>query len=172
MTIKELADVAGVSAETIRRNGKKLFPNRFINGVKTVFTEKEAVSIMAEVKTKNDIALPTQNVPQNVELSSTVGMIASLIESQQMFMVAVMEKLDNLSTPKALPEPVKEDYYTLVAYCAINGYKINRSELALHGKHLTASANEKGLKIKSVPDERWGKVNSYPVEILDDHFRI
>lgn len=81
MTIKELAEVGGVSQETIRRTGKRLFPKRFINGVKTELTEKESLEIMSNVKTKNNIA--PQNVPQNVQVDYTeIGkMIAMAVTS-------------------------------------------------------------------------------------------
>ena len=43
MTIKELAEVAGVSESTIRRTAKDIFPLSFKNGVKTQFDEKQAL---------------------------------------------------------------------------------------------------------------------------------
>ena len=84
----------------------------------------------------------------------------------------VVERLDNISQAKALPAPVNEDYYSLLAYCKIKGITVNRSELALHGKNLKRFAVEEGHELHKVPDERWGHVNSYPVALLDEYFEV
>ncbi|MCP4393331.1 MAG: hypothetical protein GY804_03545 [Alphaproteobacteria bacterium] len=180
MTIKELADVAGVSQETIRRTGKRIFPATFRNGVKTKFDEFQSIAIIKDVSKKNMVAPQNEEVaPQNEEVAvqspqvdyEIIGKMIGMAVSAAM--QPVVQQLQNINkNPLQIEAPVKEDYYALTAYCSIKGYKIKRSELILHGKHLTANAKEKGLQIRTIPDERWGKVNSYPVELLDEHFNI
>jgi len=51
MTVKDLAEVAGVSKVTIIRKGKGLFPDRIKKGVKTDFTKDESCAILSLVKT-------------------------------------------------------------------------------------------------------------------------
>jgi anti-repressor protein len=82
----------------------------------------------------------------------------------------VVDRLDKLSNQRALPEPVKEDRYSLVAFCKRTGVQVNRSELAMHGMALKKLASSKNITLNKIPDERWGFVNSYPVEILEEYF--
>ncbi len=184
MTIKEISDFTGKNKSTVGRwvakcnsyisdklqNATKEDPADFSLGdVEEILMNssmsRDTVRILIEnANYKNN--LPTQSEKVDYEvIGKMIGMAVSAA------MQPVVNQLQSINT-KALPEPVKEDYYTLTAYCSLNGYKINRSEMALHGKHLSASARERGLELKAVPDERWGKVNSYPVEVLDDHFRL
>ena len=39
-----------------------------------------------------------------------------------------------------------------------------------HGKHATKLSKSYGITIGKVPDERWGTVNSYSVDVLDEIF--
>lgn len=167
MSIRELAEAAGVSIETIRRTSKLLFPENFRKGVKTVFTKDQCFEIMGTVSKKNMVQIGhTQQPPQSVEVIAQAVAIA-----MQSVMMPMMEKMvDKMSHQKALPDPTKEDFYSLVAYCRIKEIKVNRSELAMHGRELKKMARQNGIELKKISDERWGFVNSYPAEILDNYF--
>lgn len=65
MTIKDLALVAGVSEDTIRRKGKELFPGMHKKGVKVHYTKNQCERLMREVKKKNMVS----ELPQNAEVS-------------------------------------------------------------------------------------------------------
>jgi len=156
MTIKELADVAGVSQDTIRRVGKKYFSEMHSKGIKTNYTEKQCEFIMSEVKKKNMVSKLPQTaevVPQIAEVNyEMIGkMIGMAIATA---LSPIVDKLDKIGKTNTF----------------LNGIKVNRSELAIHGMTLKKLAVEKGLPIKYIPDERWGKVNSYPIELLNEYF--
>jgi hypothetical protein len=170
MKINELAEVAGVSRSTISRVAKSLFPDFIKNGKATVFTKDQCFDIMANVRKKNMVGstnLPVQN--ENVPMQNAEVIAQAVAMAMQSVMVPMMRELIS-SNRLALPEPVQEDSYSLVGYCAVKGMKINRSELALHGKELKKIASRRGIELKKIPDERWGFVNSYPVKILDEYF--
>jgi len=173
MTIKELADVAGVSQDTIRRVGKKYFSEMHSKGIKTNYTEKQCEFIMSEVKKKNMVSKLPQTaevVPQIAEVNyEMIGkMIGMAIATA---LSPIVDKLDKIGKTNTLQlNAPKEDYFSLVGYTSLNGIKVNRSELAIHGMTLKKLAVEKGLPIKYIPDERWGKVNSYPIELLNEYF--
>jgi hypothetical protein len=61
MTLREMAEVAGVTVETVRVKAKEMYPDKFINGKKTVFNQQEAIPIMAELRKKGFIQ-PTENL--------------------------------------------------------------------------------------------------------------
>ena len=165
MTIKELAEVAGVSVATLRRTAKDLFPDSVKKGVKAVFTKEQSFDIMQNVRKKNMVGQPVQNAQQPVQSVEVIAQAVAI--AMQSVMMPMMEKMMN---QKALPEPTKEDFYSLVAYCRIKEIRVNRSELAMHGRGLKKMAKNSGISLKKIPDERWGYVNSYPVKILDNYF--
>lgn len=98
MTIKEIADIAQVSPETVRRVGKDLFPAKYENGKRTVFTQKESIVLMDTLRKKGFVQ-PTQSVEvptQNAEVRSTLTkkdfeMIGAIVAS-------VMANLDGRMT--------------------------------------------------------------------------
>lgn len=61
-------------------------------------------------------------------------------------------------------------YRTIRAYCNETGRKL--SERAAKDKGIDAGrlCRQKGIDVGKVADERHGKVNSYPVEVLDEVF--
>lgn len=59
-------------------------------------------------------------------------------------------------------------YMTVTAYLRTNGVKLPLSEAQRFGKLAARTAKDLGVQLGSVPDERWGSVNSYPIELLDE----
>jgi len=193
MTVKELAEFTGKESRTIRRwiqkvgernpdiNEKVRKAHRTkcpmvmtVDEVEQVLTSgsmsKDAVRILMENARKPIQTLELVSTPNQMDVLLTF--MAEQQQVNQKFMAAVMSELKGFKNQTALPEPVKEDYYSLAAYCAIKGMKINRSEMAIHGKELKKTCGAYGSEIHKIPDERWGKVNSYPVEILDEYFSV
>lgn len=173
MDLKELASVAGVSRPTVSRVAKKLYPDLIKKGVKTIFTQEQCYEIMRNTNRKHDVDLgevqPVQNDDKvaQVDYKAIGEMIGAAVSAA---MKPVVDEIREIRKTPSLPEPVKEDHYSLVAYCRVKGIEVNRSELALHGKELKKIANRQGIELKKIPDERWGFVNSYPVKILDEYF--
>jgi hypothetical protein len=56
-----MAEVAGVSPETVRAKAKEMYPDKFMKGKKTVFNQQEAIPIMAELR-KRGFVQPTENL--------------------------------------------------------------------------------------------------------------
>jgi len=104
MTTKEIAEAAGVTPETVRVKGKELFPERFVNGRKTEFNQKEAVSIMSELRKKGFIQ-PTENleVPtENLEVVTRGDLAAfgAAIVSEMMKQFLPLIQNSKTSTPQ------------------------------------------------------------------------
>ena len=85
--------------------------------------------------------------------------------------IALVPLIQKINQPLAIEQP-KQDYYSLIAYCNLNKIKVNFSELKKMGMDLRRLTLDKGLKLRKIPDERWGEVNSYPVAMLDEYFEI
>ena len=81
MTIPQMADVAGVSPETIRRKVKELYPERVQNGKATYLNQAEATAVMAAVRKANFVS-PTQNEEQPTQLVEVVkALIPAMAEA-------------------------------------------------------------------------------------------
>jgi len=125
---------------------------------------KDAVSVLMEnARGKNGVSTKNSAIDY-AAIGKMIGMAVSAA------LTPIVDRLDKMSNQKALPEPVKEDFYSLVGYCALNKITVNRSELATHGRELKKMSRYKNLEVRKIPDERWGQVNSYQVAILDEYF--
>ena len=185
MTIKELAEFTGREVRTVRRwiakAGDKVsqppsdimsqgIPHDYsVEDVAHILNNssmsKDAVSILMDnAMNKNT---PTTQVVDYEIIGEMIGMAVSAA------MTPIVQELKQInSQPQLQIAAPKEDYFSLLAYCSIHEIKTNRSELALHGRELRKMTLNKNLTLKKIPDERWGHVNSYPVEILDEYFRV
>lgn len=55
MTVREVAEVLNVSPETVRANGKKMFPELFRQGKITYFTENHVTAIKMEIQNHHNL---------------------------------------------------------------------------------------------------------------------
>lgn len=178
MTIKELSDVAGVSRNTVNTTAKKLFPNKFKNGVRTIFDEYQSMEIMREVTKKNMVALQNEKLPSQNEklptqkLEVDYGAIGKMIGiAVSAALSPVVTELRELKQNNVLQiKAPKQDYFSLIAYCSLHKIKTVSSELRKMGMDLRKMSKESGKELHKIPDERYGQVNSYPVEILEEYF--
>jgi len=59
-------------------------------------------------------------------------------------------------------------YQTVTAYIRKRGWKLPLSQAKAIGIKAARAAKELGVQVGTVPDERWGTVNSYPIALLDE----
>lgn len=111
MTTKQMADVAGVSVDTIARKAKELFPAKMEARKKTVFAEKEAIEIIKSVRKKNMVELPQNaaELPQNAEVSRAMLIMAEAMDRMTKVMEKMVEKIipESIQPRPALPEAPK-----------------------------------------------------------------
>jgi hypothetical protein len=60
------------------------------------------------------------------------------------------------------------NYYTVRGYCTVNKIKISEGTARRVGLAASQICKDNDYKVGSVPDERHGKVNSYPDTVLAD----
>jgi Rha family phage regulatory protein len=75
-----------------------------------------------------------------------------------------------LSQPKSIE--IKQDYYTILAYCRLNNIQITFSEAIQKGKIASKLSKENNIEMRNVPDERYGYVHSYFSDILKQTFQL
>jgi len=190
MTIKDLATFTGKTERTIQnwvQKSNEVFSeinekislvkgqetNLTIDQVETILNHgtmsKDAVNILMQNARNQQLQLIDNN-----PMTAMLTFMAKMQEQQQQFMTAVLGEIKNISKVSnqlQITAP-KEDYFSLLAYCSLHNIKTNRSELALHGKELRKLTLDKNMDLKKIPDERWGSVNSYPVEVLNEYFAV
>ena len=187
MTVREIAKAVEKTERSIRNWITKLAEKSSVVAEKSSLSSPmnpadynldETIQIIETGMGKNAAMIFKQNaINKNVITTEIKPMdiMIRMMESQQQFMTAVLDKLENInksSNQQLQIEQPKQDYYSLVAYCSLNKIKISFSELKKMGMDLRKMTIAKELEIKKIPDERWGTVNSYPIEILDEYFRM
>jgi hypothetical protein len=98
MTAKQIAEVAGVSVETVQKKVKELFPEIVKKGKQTNLTEPEAVNIMAELR-KQGFVTPRKN--DDVVTRSELAEFGRAIVSEMFGLFLPMIK-NSPETPKPL----------------------------------------------------------------------
>ena len=88
MTVREVAEALGVSPETVRANGKSLYPDLFINGVTTYLNEEQVTAIKLKIQGHHNLqsTLEVRNAKTDLEK-------ALLIKQAMQFQQEIIENL-------------------------------------------------------------------------------
>lgn len=62
------------------------------------------------------------------------------------------------------------DFFSVKAYAALNRIPIPIKEAAAFGRRASSICKQRGITVEKMPDPRFGTVNVYPVEILEEVF--
>jgi len=63
------------------------------------------------------------------------------------------------------------NYWTIRAYCKMNGFRINQKEAAEKGRRASRLSKKLGIKVDKSADELFGNVNSYHEDVLKEVFK-
>ncbi len=190
MTVKELAKLTARTERTVRRWIQKVelssdtMAAKMSDAQKTNipadFTLEETGGILrASTVPKvvvNNLMESARTPVQSLEVKTDpnqMDVLFAFMERQQQvnqeFMKTVLVELKGINKPLQIEQP-KQDYYSLVAYCSLNKIKTVSSELRKMGMDLRKMSKDSGKELHKIPDERYGQVNSYPLEILEEYF--
>lgn len=64
------------------------------------------------------------------------------------------------------------DYFTIVGYATLHKIQCGLSLACRLGRKAAAICKNRGIEIEEIPDPRFGKVKTYPKEILKEVFEI
>jgi hypothetical protein len=101
---------------------------------------------------------------------------AELILAQAQQLVAIeREQAKTNQRVNALESRVEQmdgdtGYMTVIAYCRKRNIKLPLSKMRAIGQQASKAAKDLSIQVGTVPDERWGTVNSYPIAMLDELF--
>jgi DNA-binding transcriptional regulator YhcF (GntR family) len=170
MTVREIAEFAGVSVQTVRRTAELNVGYVFEKGKKAEFSEKESIEIMRELKKKGFVQ-PVQNGQVPVQNGQVITR-SDLAAFGTTIVTEVMKQFLPLLQNQPKQIEFAQDYYTIKGYASKLGQQILFSEALNLGRLAGKISREKGLEIRKVDDERFGLVNSYSVKVLEEVFQI
>ena len=111
--------------------------------------EKTLTTIRSEVKQLSHSEILLQAIQIQVEQEKKLN----LIEDR----VAHIE-----TQTKTMP-----DYFTIIGYATLKHIKISLNTAATVGKKAAAICKRQGMSMGDLPDPRFGRVHTYPTEVLD-----
>jgi anti-repressor protein len=80
---------------------------------------------------------------------------------------AIEEKVKQIEA-KQITSPV--DFYSVAGFGSLNGYKVDITLASNLGRKATSICNELGYVMGVIPDPRFGRVKTYPTEVLQKVF--
>ncbi len=88
---------------------------------------------------------------------------------QEQRLQVIESKQDDIDQKLKQLDP-ETGYRTITAHCRIVGIKVPLSYANRMGRKAATLCKKKGMTVGAVADERFGKVNSYPIKILNEVF--
>lgn len=183
MTVKELSEFFGKSDSTIRRACNEC-DFIFENGKKRDFTSDE-VKILSERLFKrvplavkesikhtfsNDKGLALSNGELNIK-DVIKSIIEPILKQQNDFNIMLLKEVKDVKSIKQIE--IKQDYYSILGYMNLmNIDEAKFSEMICYGKEASKISLSMNMQIRKIPDERFGHVNSYHINVLKKVFEI
>lgn len=171
MTTKELAEKLKVSDETVRINGKALFPKKIVsNGKPILWTEYECKMILERIRLNQQGSKATSKAALEV---ITSDLTPALMIKQAMELMQKGYELE-LRRIKAENQKVIEERNNLLIQLdeSKEWYSIKRMEKLNPGmkfdwKVLKSESGRLGVEIKKTFDQNYGEVNTYHISVWE-----
>lgn len=90
---------------------------------------------------------------------------AQIIVNHEKQLEAVNSRLDLIES-KAITS--QHNFFTVSGYCNLNGVQVTQKQAADLGRQCAKLSREKDIQIDTIPDPRFGKVNAYHVDVLQE----
>lgn len=119
--------------------------------------EARAYFIACEKKAKGEFQVMTP-----VEMMAKQ---AQLMLENEKKMIAVESRLDHIEAKQITSEV---NYFTVSGYCSLNRIQASQIQAADLGRKCAKLSRQKGIRVESVPDARYGRVNTYSIEVLKE----
>ena len=100
MTVKQIAELAGVSRDSVERTVRDLYPALMEKGKTTVLDHAQSVAVMGSVRKANMVSLPqnAEVLPQNAEAATSMrALMLEMIPAMTAAMVAALRQVQPLA---------------------------------------------------------------------------
>jgi hypothetical protein len=181
MTVKELSEFIGKSEDTIRRkarelgiaaeNGKTLRLNRpNVEDIAVKLFKKLPVAVKNSINETFAIHQGQPLVNAKVEYVTKSDLKDFARETITEIMKAIIPLIQSHAPVQQIG--YTQDYYSVMGYCNLKHLPITFSDMIRFGREASKISREKGIEIRKIPDERYGEVGSYSIEILQKIFEV
>jgi hypothetical protein len=188
MTIKEIAGTLGKTERSVQRWIKKLSDK--MSSIKDKMSASspmnpadydldETIKIIEVGMGKNAAAIFRQNaehlnstVPPESKQLDRLDRLESMVEK---LVVSIPQMVRSILTEIQPAKQIeyKQDYYSVIGYAnSIGITDIAFSDAIKLGRDAARESRITGIEIRKIPDERFGHVNSYHVDILKKVFQV
>jgi len=192
MTVREISKVTGISTDIVKVVIRKLYPNKMARGKTTKLGHEESVVVINALNKQpirnlqvEQVTCIQQHQPltqqpiRNLQVDMIVTILKEQAEErkqqQEMFLKGIAEIVQAIkqSTVQVVPQiEMKQDYFSILAFCRKNNIKFTFSEAIVYGKNAVKKSAELGYEVRRIPDERFGTVGSYHINVLDKVFEL
>lgn len=115
------------------------------------------------------IAVEKKAKEQHLKPKSTLEILELTIKGIREQNIQIDEIKADIKELKAHSTTLPE-YYTIVGYGSLNNIRVILKDAISLGRKASKICKDAGITMGSVPDPRFGKVKTYPVEILEEVF--
>ena len=199
MTIKQIAELAGVDRTTVVRwigrmdralcteigakcteADKTKKPARFTLDETLEIIRAGGRSTLADLLAQNAGAGTVLEAPAVLDVGEIIkSTIQELMPSMTVMMVAAIKQIQapaaSIPRQARLPLPAESpdgEYYTIKGYGNRRGLRVTKSVAISLGRDASRLSRLKNIEIRKIKDLEWGQVNAYHVSILQDIFTI
>jgi len=179
MTSRQIAELTGKQHKNVTRDCRTMLEALELDALKYehtykddsnrdqteyVLTEELTLTLTSGYSIKQRHAIVTfftthRNPPPPKDPLTQLGeLVYNLQQENLKRLEAVETRLDNLNGDTG--------YMTALAYCRQHGMSAPLKVANLLGRKASKYCREADITMGEVPDERWGSVKSYPVEVL------
>lgn len=108
----------------------------------------------------------------NNSISRIENMFISFMQQQTETNKLLLSLIQNNQTVNQTPVYVKPEFYSLKAYMILKKIPVpHKGQMILLGKELRKLSEQNKKDIQKVPDEQYGEVNGYHIEVLEEFFK-
>jgi prophage antirepressor-like protein len=136
--------------------------------------ERFRVWVLGEVlpsirKTGSYTQVPATAPAPTTKLSDQIRALLLVTEQQERIEAEQQQQADRLQKVEQKLDTYNGDtgYRSVLAYLRTRGVNAPLKLANLFGRMAAERCRDEGHQIGRVPDERWGEVNSYPLDVLD-----
>ena len=184
MTVKEIAEAVGKNERTVQRWVIKVSDKMSSVSDKMSlsspmnpadYTFDETCAIIEQGMGKNAAGVyraAAKPVEQITGSEARIDRLESMVEKLVMAVTQIPAQMAQMQGNAPQLE-YKQDYYTIKGYAIKIGMpSLAFSDAVKFGKDAAALSRDQGYDIRKADDERFGVVNSYHVDVLDQVFQL
>lgn len=152
------------------RYGVTLLTRKAVNTLSHYFDDPNSITLSKEVNAKATGVMELQEIAQGDPLMAQILNAAQMRMKQLELERRVEETEEKVFKIEDRVNNMNGDtrYRTILAYCNQRGLRRSLDMMVRAGKKAASLCKHLGYDIGKVPDERWGSVNSYPIDVLDE----